>query len=146
MASPSPESISIQKAGAQDACFLKAKAQNTCKRQVSPPMKRRVAAQQQYLCGKCNRLLDEHHEIDHKQPLWNGGTNDRSNLWALCSTCHKDKTAQENNWRFHFKLSQATQMLHEQQPCAGPAPIFVPPQWEVKPTVKDAAYYLPNYF
>jgi 5-methylcytosine-specific restriction endonuclease McrA len=103
-------------------------------------MKRRVAAQQQYLCGRCKKLLDEHHEIDHKQPLWNGGTNDRSNLWALCSACHKDKTAQENNWRFHFKLTQTA------DPGSSQAKQFVPPSWEAAPDLKDANYYLPNYF
>lgn len=31
-------------------------------------------------------------EVDHINPLHNGGTDARSNLQALCRDCHADKT------------------------------------------------------
>ena len=33
--------------------------------------------------------------VDHIQPLKKGGTNDRSNLQPLCSSCHNSKTWHE---------------------------------------------------
>ena len=38
-------------------------------------------------CGKAGRL-----EVDHKTPLYRGGSNDLDNLQALCRRCHLDKT------------------------------------------------------
>ena len=35
-------------------------------------------------------------EVDHIVPLKAGGTNDRSNLQALCKACHSAKTMREN--------------------------------------------------
>jgi 5-methylcytosine-specific restriction endonuclease McrA len=133
----------------QESCLLQASSQATCKRQVSPPMKKKVAYEQQYKCGKCSKLLDEHHEIDHKQPLWNGGTNNRSNLWALCSSCHKNKTAQENNWRFHFQIHQTQQTQQKQHTSLQGTQHFAPPCWDddnQQDVCNDAEHYLPNYF
>ncbi|MYF31199.1 MAG: HNH endonuclease [Gammaproteobacteria bacterium] len=42
-------------------------------------------------CGKRGRL-----EVDHKVPLQAGGTDDMSNLQALCLPCHFAKTRAEN--------------------------------------------------
>ena len=35
-------------------------------------------------------------EIDHKQNLTTGGTNQLDNLQAVCTTCHKQKTQHES--------------------------------------------------
>ena len=59
--------------------------------------KKRVAAQQRWLCGACGKLLDETFEVDHQRPLWAGGSNDDMNLKALCVPCHRQKTARENS-------------------------------------------------
>lgn len=34
-------------------------------------------------------------EVDHKVPLWDGGTDDEDNKWLLCRPCHEEKTAAE---------------------------------------------------
>jgi 5-methylcytosine-specific restriction protein A len=34
-------------------------------------------------------------EVDHRIPLWRGGTDDRRNLQGLCSRCHRLKTGKE---------------------------------------------------
>jgi 5-methylcytosine-specific restriction protein A len=47
-------------------------------------------------CGKLTRRL----EADHITPVTQGGTNDLSNLQALCAgpgSCHARKTAREGN-------------------------------------------------
>lgn len=37
--------------------------------------------------------------VDHKRPLWAGGTDDDSNKWLLCQPCHDLKTAEEARQR-----------------------------------------------
>ena len=61
-------------------------------RNVSALKKKIVAANQQWKCGICQRLLDETYEVDHIVPLYQGGSNDISNLMALDPICHKKKT------------------------------------------------------
>jgi hypothetical protein len=65
------------------------------KRNVTGLMKKKVAASQQWKCGNCNKTLDETYEVDHKLALFKGGTNDQSNLVALCPNCHRSKTVEE---------------------------------------------------
>lgn len=38
-------------------------------------------------------------EVDHKTPIWRGGSDHDSNLWSLCRRCHAAKTAQEAGHR-----------------------------------------------
>ena len=65
------------------------------KRNVTGLMKKKVAAGQEWKCGACGQTLDETYEVDHKLALFNGGSNDESNLVALCPHCHRKKTVQE---------------------------------------------------
>ena len=63
------------------------------KRRVSDTEKKKVAASQKWLCGECQNMLSHVFEVDHIQPLFLGGTNEESNLTALCRECHGMKTA-----------------------------------------------------
>lgn len=65
------------------------------KRNVTGLMKKKVAASQGWKCGNCSKLLDETYEVDHKLALFKGGSNDESNLVALCPHCHRKKTVDE---------------------------------------------------
>ena len=65
------------------------------KRNVTGLMKKKVAASQQWKCGACSQTLDETYEVDHKLALFKGGSNDMSNLVALCPHCHRSKTVEE---------------------------------------------------
>ena len=65
------------------------------KRNVTNLMKKKVAADQKWVCGHCSQTLDESYEVDHKLALFNGGTNDIGNLIALCRNCHGKKTMAE---------------------------------------------------
>ena len=63
---------------------------------ITPLVKKRIAAQQKWVCAVCNNLLDETYEIDHIRPLWKGGHGtDPKNLQALCKRCHVMKSAME---------------------------------------------------
>jgi len=66
------------------------------KRSVSETKKKYVAYRQDWKCGNCGQKLNHTFEIDHKKRLEYGGTNDESNLVALCRNCHGTKTAMEN--------------------------------------------------
>lgn len=65
------------------------------KRNVTGLMKKKVAADQQWKCGHCKATLDATFEVDHIKALFNGGSNDISNLVALCPNCHRKKTVAE---------------------------------------------------
>jgi hypothetical protein len=65
------------------------------KRNVSALLKKKVAASQGWKCAICGELLDETYEVDHTIALYKGGTNDESNLRALCVRDHKKKTIEE---------------------------------------------------
>ena len=43
-------------------------------------------------CACCNCKIDKKFHTDHSIPLSNNGTNELSNLQALCIGCHMDKT------------------------------------------------------
>jgi len=64
-------------------------------RRVSQVQKKIIAARAQWRCEHCDSLLESTFQIDHKIPLWLGGSNDASNLQALCVSCHAAKTQEE---------------------------------------------------
>jgi 5-methylcytosine-specific restriction endonuclease McrA len=66
------------------------------KRSVSETKKKYVASTQNWKCGNCGKTLNAWYEIDHKQRLEHGGSNEVDNLVALCRECHGEKTAMEN--------------------------------------------------
>ncbi|ADX06489.1 hypothetical protein 162276082 [Organic Lake phycodnavirus 2] len=51
---------------------------------------------QNWKCGECQKQLPAWFEVDHTIRLEHGGTNEISNLVALCRDCHGKKTAMEN--------------------------------------------------
>lgn len=66
------------------------------KRSVSETKKKFVAYTQGWKCGHCEQMLNAWFEVDHITRLDKGGSNDASNLVALCRECHGKKTATEN--------------------------------------------------
>ena len=66
------------------------------KRSVSETKKKYVAFNQGWKCGECGNQLTHTFEIDHRVRLEQGGSNDVTNLVALCRECHGQKTAMEN--------------------------------------------------
>jgi len=66
------------------------------KRSVSETKKKFVASNQNWKCGDCSKQLTAWYEVDHKVRLEYGGSNEVSNLVALCRDCHGKKTTIEN--------------------------------------------------
>ena len=64
-------------------------------RNVSSRTKRKVAADQKWVCTRCDELLPAEFEVDHILPLFKGGNNHIDNLQALCPTCHAAKTTED---------------------------------------------------
>lgn len=54
----------------------------------------RILKRDGFACQCCG-LVRSDHEIDHRVPLDQGGSNGDSNLWTLCHACHASKTAEE---------------------------------------------------
>lgn len=65
------------------------------KRNVNVDTKFEVASDQNWMCNDCNQQLDYTYEVDHITRIDEGGSNDRSNLQALCRNCHGRKTVLE---------------------------------------------------
>jgi len=72
------------------------KSGTSTKRSVSETKKKYVASQQDWRCGDCQDQLTAWFEVDHKTRLEHGGSNELTNLVALCRNCHGKKTAMEN--------------------------------------------------
>jgi len=64
-------------------------------RSVSEHMKRFIGASQKWICAHCHELLDHCYQTDHVIPLAEGGSNEASNLQALCPGCHARKTIED---------------------------------------------------
>ena len=81
----------VQKLKAKKIKYKK-KFKKTKRQQFPQVIRNSVCSSQRWTCGCCKELLGECIIIDHKVPLCFGGSNDISNLQALCPTCDKFKT------------------------------------------------------
>jgi hypothetical protein len=91
-----PEEFTVDTLDVAKQLLMKGGGSGTAeKRNVSSLLKKKIAASQQWQCGSCNKTLDETYEVDHRIALFNGGSNDPSNLVALCPHCHRKKTVEE---------------------------------------------------
>jgi 5-methylcytosine-specific restriction endonuclease McrA len=69
------------------------------RKKTTKEMRQHIADKQQKLCGECKLGLTLHFQIDHIIGLQFGGTDDESNLMALCCECHAVKSVAENRCR-----------------------------------------------
>ena len=65
------------------------------RKRFSSAVRNKIAAQQKWKCNHCLELLTDTFEVDHIIPLHKDGTNELSNLQALCRNCHGRKTIDE---------------------------------------------------
>lgn len=56
-------------------------------------LREQVFARDQYTCAVCGRVTVDDLQCDHIVAIANGGTDDMSNLRAICADCHAVKTA-----------------------------------------------------
>jgi len=74
------------------------------KRSLTAADKKRIAAKQNWKCKKCKRLLPARYHIDHIKEFSGGGSDRESNLQALCSNCHSEKTEQDRHKKKQAKI------------------------------------------
>ena len=77
------------------------------RRLVSEATKKQVAASQAWRCSACTLLLPAAFQVDHVMPLAVGGSNDMSNLSAMCPNCHAAKTQAEDERVRAFRAVQS---------------------------------------
>ena len=69
------------------------------RKKISKVVRQQIAEKQQNTCGECKQLLSIHFQLDHVIALQFGGTDEESNLMALCCECHNIKSISENQHR-----------------------------------------------
>jgi hypothetical protein len=80
--------------------MLRAFPSDSTKFQILVRQKFACAQISDYNCPIAKCLFDEAgYDVDHVLPLADGGSNDITNLQALCPSCHRVKTARENRER-----------------------------------------------
>jgi len=62
---------------------------------IRPAVRLQIAASQSYQCNSCGSILGATFHIDHIEALCLGGSNEISNLCALCPNCHATKTGND---------------------------------------------------
>jgi hypothetical protein len=72
-------------------------------RRLNAHDKKRVAARQLWHCEMCKFVLDETYEVDHIVPLHKGGEDNIENCRALCCSCHRRITVQQESERIKNK-------------------------------------------
>jgi hypothetical protein len=88
-----------------------------------------------YTCPLQGRHFDEAgYDIDHIQPLFLGGSNDPTNLQALCPSCHRVKTIAEQRSR----SSETSNIRPDSPPAAAAAAAAAPLPLSVEPSKKEA--------
>ena len=85
------------------------------KRNVSAALRETVLWRDGWVCRICEEELKEDQwHCDHIVPLWSGGSNEQSNLQAICANCHAGKTAKETRER-NLKRKRAKEELIEKE-------------------------------
>jgi 5-methylcytosine-specific restriction endonuclease McrA len=69
------------------------------RKKINKDTRKLIADSQQNTCGECKLPLSPYYQIDHIVGLQFGGTNESSNLMALCCECHCIKSIKENQRR-----------------------------------------------
>lgn len=75
------------------------------RRKISKAMRQEIVEEQSNKCGECREKLSLYFQIDHIVGIQFGGTDDKSNLMALCCECHTIKSIAENKCRQQIQES-----------------------------------------
>ena len=71
----------------------------TKRKKINKVTRQKIADKQENACGECKEALSPYFELDHIIGLQFGGTDEESNLMALCRECHGKKSIAENQCR-----------------------------------------------
>lgn len=81
---------------------------NNKRKKINKDTRQRIAEEQKNRCGDCKLALTPYFELDHIIGLQFGGTDEESNLLALCRECHAKKSITENQCRKQIQDSIQT--------------------------------------
>lgn len=84
---------------------------------IKKNVRKQIVDEQENTCGDCKQILSIFFQIDHIVALQFGGTNDKSNLMALCCECHTKKSIHENQRRKQIRDAIQT-ILQEEIPLS----------------------------
>lgn len=88
------------------------------RRHLSESVKKRVAADQEWRCAQCTKVLPATFQVDHVIPHAIGGSDHPRNLEALCVECHAAKSQVENaRIAHHKKLLKVCEPQPSSVPC-----------------------------
>ena len=73
------------------------------RKKINKDVKQQILNKQENACGECKITLSPYFELDHIIGLQFGGTDEESNLMALCRECHGKKSIVENQCRDQIK-------------------------------------------
>ena len=87
-----------QESTSDSQCLITQPQKSRVKRKkISKVVREQIAERQQNTCGECKQLLSlPYFQLDHIIGLQFGGTDEESNLMALCGECHNIKSIYEN--------------------------------------------------
>jgi 5-methylcytosine-specific restriction protein A len=70
-------------------------------------LRKRILARDKHLCQPCRRKgkLTSGTEVDHITGKADGGTDDEANLQAICTPCHRAKSAEESGRPLRQRIS-----------------------------------------
>ena len=78
------------------------------RKKINIHVRQQVAEKQQNTCGECKKELSPHFQLDHVIALQFGGTDEESNLMALCCECHNIKFIGENQCKKKIRAAIET--------------------------------------
>ena len=84
-------------------CLTQHQKSRDKRKKINKDVRKQIADNQENSCGDCKLVLSPYFEIDHIIGLQFGGTDDVSNLMALCRDCHAMKSIAENQCREQIK-------------------------------------------
>ena len=83
----------------------------TIRRKINKDLRQSIVDKQENACGSCKLALTSYFQIDHTVGLQFGGTNEESNLMALCCECHAMKSIAENKCRKQIREAIQTILI-----------------------------------
>jgi len=83
------------------------------RKKINKDTRQKIADKQENACGECKITLSPYFELDHIIGLQFGGTDEESNLMALCRECHGKKSIRENQCR--KRIQDAIQTILQEQ-------------------------------
>ena len=83
------------------------------RKKINKDTRQKIADKQENACGECKVALSPYFELDHIIGLQFGGTDEKSNLMALCRECHGKKSIAENQCR--KRIQDAIQTILKEQ-------------------------------